>query len=183
MTNINFDEVETILLDHVSFTDAGLIDNKVPDEPGFYCIKIKDSSMLPEPFASSLEKRKSNIVYMGLASKSLQKRFLGQELRAKSHGTFFRSLGAVLGYKPPIGSLKNKRNKRNYKFNKEDENQIINWINKNLIVNWVTCNSDLNEIETQLIEKYTPLFNISKNPKKLSEIIGRRNECVDIANT
>ncbi len=44
---------------------------------------------------------------------------LGNELRARGHGTFFRSLGAVLGYLPPKGSLKGKSNQNNYTFQKK----------------------------------------------------------------
>lgn len=71
-------------------------------------------------------------------------------------------MGAVLGYKPPKGSLIEKRNKKNYKFSKTDELKIIGWINENLMVNWVESAGDLDSLETSLIVKYLPLLNLSK---------------------
>lgn len=123
-----------------------------------------------------------DILYIGIASENLYNRFLNQELRAKGHGTFFRSMGAVLGYKPPKGSLIEKRNKKNYKFSKTDELKIIGWINENLMVNWVESAGDLDSLETSLIVKYLPLLNLSKNPAALQILSYLRKECVEIAN-
>ena len=100
---------------------------------GLYCIRIKNVHLLPEPFGTILLERGHDILYIGIASENLYNRFLNQELRAKGHGTFFRSMGAVLGYKPPKGSLIEKRNKKNYKFSKTDELKIIGWINENSV--------------------------------------------------
>ena len=46
---------------------------------------------------------------MALPLKDLNKRMLKQELRSKGHGTFFRSIGAVLGFRPDKGSLNIKK--------------------------------------------------------------------------
>ena len=94
-------------------------------------LELKILMNLPERFMLELKNRNHNILYIGLASKSLNKRMLKQELRSKGHGTFFRSMGAVLGFRPDKGSLQHK-NKRNYKFNDENKIQIIQWINDNL---------------------------------------------------
>ena len=182
MNNITFDQIKKKLVTDAFFKEAKLIDNEVPDEPGFYCIMVKNPNKLPEPFASILIERNSNIIYTGLASKSLRSRFLGQELRGKSHGTFFRSLGAVLGYQPLAGSLRNKKNKQNFKFKKDDEIEIINWINHELLVNWLTCSSELYDLETLLIETYTPILNLAKNRNKMPELSRLRKKCVEIAN-
>lgn len=91
-------------------------------------------------------------------------------------------MGAVLGYKPPKGSLIEKRNKKNYKFSKTDELKIIGWINENLMVNWVESAGDLDSLETGLIVKYLPLLNLSKNPAALQILSYLRKECVEIAN-
>ena len=107
---------------------------------------------------------------------------LKQELRARGHGTFFRSIGAVLGFRPERGSLLFKKNKRNYKFNKDIENQIIQWINDNLIVRWKTVDSIKENEETKLIQNFKPLLNIAKNPLALSLLSDLRRECVEIAN-
>ena len=99
-----------------NFKLASEIDSQVPHNSGLYCIRIKNANALPAPFGRILKERNINIIYIGIASKSLNRRMLNQELRAIGHGTFFRSLGAMLGYRPPKGSLNDKANKRNYKF-------------------------------------------------------------------
>jgi hypothetical protein len=129
-----------------------------------------------------LGERQHNVFYIGIATDSLLTRFLNQELRAKGHGTFFRSIGALLGFRPQKGSLSGKVNKRNCKFVKEDQEKIINWINETLTVNWITVKGNLETIETELIAKYTPLINLSKNPARLQLLSDLRKECIDIAN-
>jgi hypothetical protein len=172
---------EKQLISEKNFKRAGEIDSLDFDFSGIYCIRIADVKKLPAPFDSILSQREHNIIYIGSAKKSLKKRFLRQELRAKGHGTFFRSLGAVLGYRPPQGSLLNKRNKYNYQFLSSDKLKIIEWINENLYVNWVDFNGDFEVFETLLIGKYTPLLNIQKNPSALPLLRELRNECCGIA--
>lgn len=174
-------EIESILIDETNFKRASDVDALVPDKPGLYCILISDILILPSPFKDVLIERKHHIIYIGIASTSLKKRFLNQELRAKGHGTFFRSIGAVLGYRPPAGSLRDMKNKRNYKFSKSDESEIIQWINFNLIVNWCEYSGNIEEAETELIEKYLPLLNLKGNPAALRELTELRAECVRIA--
>jgi len=175
-------DVETHLLNTSNFKKVKDIDNLVPDESGLYCIRIKDYNSLPEPFNQILYQRNHNIIYIGIATDSLKRRFLNQELRAKGHGTLFRSIGSVLGYRPKKGSLVNKSNKRNYRFLKDDEAKIISWIDINLTANWIEYTGDFEMIEESLIRKYLPLLNIKKNPLALKELQDLRNECVRIAN-
>lgn len=171
------------LLNEKNFKPASSIDNLVPNKPGIYCIRISDSSTLPEEFRNALTERKHNILYIGVAKRSLKARLLGQELRAKGHGTFFRSLGAMLGYMPPKGSLVEKSNKRNYKFSKEDEYKIIHWINMNLMVNWIEFHGNVEDVESVLVPKYFPLINLDKNPLRLDSIARLRKTCCDVANS
>lgn len=170
------------LMNEANFKSINEIDSLVPDASGLYCIRITDVNRLPSPFNSILKERNHNIIYIGIASQSLSKRFLNQELRAKGHGTFFRSIGALLGYLPPKGSLVEKKNKRNYKFSPKDEEKIIDWINANLVVNWFEINTNLENIETLLINKYEPLLNLAKNPVALEILSELRKECVNFAN-
>lgn len=174
--------LEKVLMNEKNFKNASIIDNLVPNLPGLYCIRIKEPNNIPKPFSNILINRKHNILYIGIASQSLMKRFLNQELRAKGHGTFFRSIGAILGYRPEKGSLLTKANKKNYKFKTEHESEIINWINNNLKVNWVTFQGNFESIETGIIQKHLPLLNIAKNPLPLKELSELRAECVRIAN-
>lgn len=171
------------LMNESNFKSAAIIDNLVPKVPGLYCIRIKDITVLPTPFDKIIKERQHNILYIGIATQSLNKRLINQELRAKGHGTFFRSIGSVLGYRPLSGSLKNKVNKRNYKFSMEDKIKIIDWINNNLLVNWIEFSDDFEIIEKKLIHQYTPLLNIDNNPLALEELYYLRKQCIEIANT
>lgn len=174
--------LEKMLMNEKSFKSAGSIDNLVPHNPGLYCIRISNINKLPKPFNTFLADRQHNIIYIGIATESLKRRFLNQELRANGHGTFFRSIGAVLGHRPPKGSLTTKANKRNYKFSPTDELKIIKWINDNLLVNWVLFSGDFESLETGLITKYRPLINLAKNPSALQLLSDLRKECVQTAN-
>jgi len=178
----NVEEIQKNLMSESNFKLAKSLDFIVPPNPGMYCIRIKNINALPKPFSSELKKRGHNIIYIGIATKSLYKRMLNQELRASGHGTFFRSIGAILGYKPTIGSLTSKKNKKNFKFSDTDEIKIKIWINENLLVNWIVQNSGLEEIETILILKCKPLLNIAKNPAAMMELSQLRKECVNVAN-
>ena len=182
ISSVDTDLLEKILMNEKNFKSAGSIDNLVPHNSELYCIRITDINKLPKPFNTFLADRQHNIIYIGIATESLNKRFLNQELRANGHGTFFRSIGAVLGNRPPKGSLTTKKNKRNYKFSSTDEQKIIKWINDNLKVNWVEFSGDFETIETELITKHIPLINLAKNPSALKELSDLRKICVQIAN-
>lgn len=178
--NLGAELAMKMLMNENNFKSAAEIDGELPNEPGLYCIRSSKNEIFGEPFCTVIKERNHNIIYIGIASKSLCKR-LNQELRAKGHGTFFRSLGAVLGYTPPQGSLVGMRNQNNYRFADEDERQIIKWINDNLLVNWVPIEKDLAHLESQLLREHLPLLNIAGNPGALSEVTSLRNKCKEIA--
>ena len=175
-------QIEKNLLNEKYSKKASTIDEIVPNVPGIYIVRINSNVTLPDAFRSHQIERGHNILYLGIATTSLKSRFLNQELRARGHGTFFRSIGAMLGYTPIKGSLITKANKRNYKFPVESEQEIISWINKNLIVHWSECEESLEDLETVLIGKYRPLLNIAKNPSALEILQALRRKCVEIAN-
>lgn len=175
-------ELDAALFEATAFRPAGTIDLELPDRPGLYAIRLRDKGVLPEPFKSHSEKRGHDLIYVGIASQSLSRRFLDQELRARGHGTFFRSIGAVLGYRPLAGSLIGKGNTRNYKFTPADNRVIIEWINSNLLVNWVEFSGAHAVEESALIRRYLPLLNLQGNPAALPELSALRAECVRIAN-
>lgn len=175
------DEKQLIGLMDSSFKAIPKAEHLVPDMPGIYVIRVKSPSSILDVFQKELKTRNHNLLYIGIASQSLKKRFLGQELQAKGHGTFFRSIGAVLGYKPPKGSLVGKSNQRNYKFSKSDEAKIIKWLDENLLINWLPFEGDSSEAEAWLIKKYKPILNIAKNPFKMQEMQALRAWCVKVA--
>ena len=172
----------TALLDPTAFRAARTIDREVPDYPGLYAVRIRDTAALPHPFRGHLEKRGHDLLYIGIARRSLSIRLLGQELRGRGHGTFFRSIGAILGYRPPAGSLVGKSNTRNYTFAPTDKRGIIEWIDANLLVNWVKFSGAHAVEESALIRERLPLLNLQGNTAALPELSAARAECVRIAN-
>ena len=178
-TNIENDLTKKLIVE-ADFKIVGDIDHLVPHEKGLYCIGLRSGSKLPVRYQNELEQRGSRLVYIGKAEKSLFDRFLKQELRAKGQGTFFRSVGAMLGYLPLRGSLKDKRNKKNYKFSKLDESRIIDWMNSNLEANWVTFDGPF-LFEKYLIKTHSPLLNIEHNSNCLQALMTDRSRCRETA--
>lgn len=173
-------ELDT-LLDPKNFEPvSNLNESLIPDTPGLYAIRIKDISMIPQPFSDELQKRGHDILYIGKASRSLRDRLWCQELNHKNSATFFRSIGAILGFRPIRGSLYGK-DTRNYKFTIEDTNIIKRWIKDNLLINIQIQQDNIEDTETLLIQKYHPIINISKNPYKMKIMSVLRDDCVKIA--
>lgn len=179
---VDSSELEAALLEPTAFRLAGTIDFHVPDRPGLYAIRVRNKSALPEPFRSLSEQRGHDLVYVGIARQSLSRRLLGQELRARGHGTFFRSIGALLGFRPRAGSLIGKGNTRNFTFTPVDNRVIIDWINMNLLVNWVEFSGAHAVEESTLIRKHLPLLNVQGNPAAIPELTALRAECIRVAN-
>lgn len=170
---------EKLITDN-NFKEISQLDKDILAKKGFYCIRLKEKSKLPSKYQAILGTRKHRIIYIGKAEKSIKHR-LEQELEHKSPGTFFRSIGCVLGYSPTKGHLIGKVNQNNFKFSKSDTKEIANWLKENTEVSMVAYEGNFNLIEGKLIGKYTPLLNIDKNPLKLKELIDDRKRCKDIA--
>lgn len=178
-STLDFKEIEKKLINGIFITVNELENGtKIPDQPGIYCIKIRKGVYFPKDYGKI---REDGIIYIGKAEKSLHKRLWDQELNHNGHATFFRSIGAMLGKRPPKGSLYGS-DSRNYEFNFMDTEYIRKWMRQSLFVNFITLPKDRIKLnESKLIEKYCPLVNIKKNPKKSESIIAARKECVDIA--
>lgn len=158
-------------------------DRVCPREAGLYAIWIKDGASLPEPtVAAALTDRLDGLLYVGKASRSLLKRAIQQDLRHRQASTFFRTLGAVLGFRPEPGSLRGKKNQDNYRFSRHDTASIIGWIDGNLEASWATvpCES-LDQAERSAIRSATPPLNTSHNPAGLPILRILRAECRAIA--
>lgn len=152
------------------------------DTPGIYAIFVDNPDSLPHPFRGILQGRNTQLIYIGKASKSLSQRLGEQELRHKRAATFFRSLGAVLGYRPQAGSLKGKKNQNNYRFTKDDTQAIIDWIDQHLKVSWLEIPVEtIGEFEPALLNEARPLFNDTHNPDRLKELKRLREQCRQIA--
>ncbi|WP_413250213.1 GIY-YIG nuclease family protein [Sinomonas flava] len=172
---------ECELLADARFRRVGSIDPLVPNAPGIYAIRVIAATVLPEPFRSHALGRGDRLVYVGQAKTSLRKRLVDQELRARGHGTFFRTMGAALGYRPPRGSLVGMANQRNYRFSPSDTARIIAWMDANLEASWIETSDAIHVTEQTLIKDLRPLLNLQSNPAALWELKAARDECQAIA--
>ncbi len=143
---------------------------------GLYSLKLKEGSKLPDPFQTILIERDHRIIYFGKAETQTLAKRLGQELYAKGHGTFYRSIGAVLGYLPEASSLVGKKNQNNYKFSAVDNQNIIKWIEKNLEISIFPITEKF-EIEKYIISGINPLLNDTHNELSLLELKQLKNKC------
>jgi len=175
----NSSSVEDALINDQFFGVKELSREDIPDIPGLYCIKLREGiAPLPTKYGKI---REDGIIYIGKASASLRKRLWDQELNHKSAATFFRSMGAILGYLPPKGSLFGKET-RNYKFSEQDTDAIRLWMRESLLVNIIALSSNQQDrVEEALIAKYRPLVNIEHNPSASEELKAARQRCVDYA--
>lgn len=173
-------EIARILMDEMRFIKVkDLKENDIPMGQGLYAIRIENVELLPKEFAEILIERKHNILYIGISERNLRQRLWNEELHLEHPATFFRSLGAILGFRPPKDSLTSQN--RNYTFTTTDMEQIIKWMRENLKVNYIECENSLHYIEVELIKKYSPLINIQSNPNKLKILQDLRKLCVKIA--
>ena len=177
---LGFEEAEQALMGDKFYPVYMLSGESIPDEPGLYCIKLRKACQLPSKFGKV---REDGIIYIGLASSSLRKRFWEQELSLIGNATFFRSIGAILGYFPEKGSLIGKSNKYNYRFSDEDTESIREWIRQSLEVNCIVyIANNLSRVEKDLIMKYRPLVNIAHNPTPSKALLAARKERAEHAN-
>lgn len=167
-------------------SDTGLISVNdaqatVPAMSGLYAIFVDAAGSLPSPFNSHLLHKQTRLIYIGKAD-NLRKRLVADDLRHKGPSTFFRGIGAILGYTPPKGSLAGKSNHNNYRFSLEDTTNIVGWIDPHLSVKWQTLGRDDVKIwETHAIKVYGPLLNTQGNPAALPELAALRKRCREIA--
>ena len=165
----------------MNFTSYGKLNEEILSSRGFYVIKLRCESILPISYQDELIERANSILYIGKAEgQSLRKR-LEQEILHKGAGTFFRSIGAVLGKRPPFESLKEKKNKKNYRFNERDNQFIIGWLLQNVEIAIEKFEGDFNKEESKMIKKYAPLLNYTHNPLKSKQLERDRELCREIA--
>jgi hypothetical protein len=154
----------------------------LPDEPGIYAIFVDDPASMPQPYADLLRERRTGLIYIGKAEESLRRRAYEEELRHRRAATFFRSLGAALGYLPPSGSLRDKANKKNYRFSTSDTQQILAWIDAHLKTAAIPLpTAAIEEAERRVIVASRPLFNLQNNPLALEVLKRARARCIAVA--
>lgn len=179
-SDIKATDIKKALIDGKFRTVSELTADDVTTDSGLYCIKLNKGVRLPAIYGK-LEVRDDGIIYIGQAS-CLRERLWDNELHHKHPATFFRGIGAILGYLPKKGSLVGKANQNNYRFNSGDTEKIIEWIKKSLLVNWTTVKrEDLDIVEGELIRKYCPVMNNKHNPYKSEVLEKARAKCREVA--
>lgn len=166
---VNLSKILEQLLSEENFQNYDNLDPNKLSQTGFYCVKLKEKSSLPEKYDRILAKRAHRYIYIGKAEKQSLAGRLGQEIKHVSPGTFFRSIGAVLGYLPIQGHLVDKANQNNYKFSREDTSSIVEWLITNVEISIVNHSGDF-EVEKYLIRDVKPLLNDAHNPLSLDEL-------------
>ena len=157
------------------FISVGALSGEmVPKVPGLYCIKLSKEAKLPVEYGPF---REDGVVYIGKAD-NLHERLWKEEVNHQHPATFFRGIGAVLGYLPPKGSLIGYANQNNYEFSAEDTDAVIKWMHRYLAVNWIQLEpSQIVDTEKELIQMYQPMMNTTHNPKKNKALAAARKRC------
>lgn len=155
----------------------------IPDNPGNYIVCLKRGSKLPDIGVSCTMKtyKELNVIYTGIAGKSLRKRDYKQHFTGNNAGssTLRKSLGSMFGY-PKIARDKDPSNGKT-KFNETDEIKLSEWMKSNLVL-YFKSNSSPDELENELISELNPPLNLSKNSniinlqfrKRLSELRSKK---------
>lgn len=157
---------------------------------GIYRVFIRDFETLCDlapDFAKEISTRKDlypaldwKLIYVGEAKGSggLLKRFR-QEFRQAGRGTFFRSVGAVLGETPRVahhlGEIKN------YLFEGEAKERIINFIEETMGVQYESLDDARFITDEPEIRMKKPILNIKHNPLPSQFVKSRRDRCRQIA--
>ena len=155
--------------------------NHIPDNPGNYIICLKKGSKLPDIGVNYEMKtfERLNVIYTGIAGKSLRKRDYRQHFTGNNAGssTLRKSLGSMFGF-PKIARDKDPDNGKT-KFKERDEIQLSEWMQSNLVL-YFKRNLNPDDIENDLISELNPPLNLSKN----KNIVNRefRNKLSELRN-
>ena len=155
----------------------------VPDNPGNYIVCLKNGSLLPDIGVSCKMKTYQgfNVIYTGIAGKSLRKRDYRQHFTGNNAGssTLRKSIGSLFGY-AKIARDKDPNNGKT-KFKETDEIKLSKWMQSNLVL-YFKSNLKPDDLEDELIRELNPPLNLSKNSniinqkfrKKLSKLRSKK---------
>jgi len=137
---------------------------RISDNPGNYIVCLKKDSKLPDIGVSCTMKtyHELNVIYTGIAGKSLRKRDYRQHFTGNNAGssTLRKSLGSMFGY-AKIARDKDPSNGKT-KFKETDEIKLSEWMQSNLVL-YFKSNLYPDELENKLISELNPPLNLNKN--------------------
>lgn len=162
------------------------------NKPGIYAIGFIGDEFPLESAKNSV--KSGEIIYIGKTESSQLARDVNTHFKSGKSGssTLRRTIGAILLNQLSLNPIprsyteKSNRRFRNYKFDKESEEKITNWMKANLTLAYWKYDGDiakLEDIETKIIKELKPILNLSKNSSNpwYQEIRFLRDNCVDLA--
>jgi hypothetical protein len=182
ITQIPNEDIAELLINSASRCTAREAERRVPNSRGFYAIFLESADALSAPLARIMRDQPTeNLLYIGIATKSLFTRLVEQDLHHKAPSAFFRSLGAVLLKMPIPSHLFGQENQNNFRFDERDTKEIIEWIDRHLSVRWLCRDRPLAKAEADAIKCYRPSLNIRHNPTASIELRELLAKCRAIA--
>jgi predicted house-cleaning noncanonical NTP pyrophosphatase (MazG superfamily) len=151
---------------------------------GIYQILIKDmnkcAGICPRLYDEIIFRETSRLIYIGQANgNGLLLNRLRQELLGVGRGTFFRSIGAILGESPRLA--RNQTEIKNFVFEGAAYESIKAFILDNCVVKFQFVENDIDDVEKRLIIQHKPPLNIAFNPDPWEYLITQRERCRRIA--
>jgi len=147
----------------------------IPDNPGNYIVCLKKGSKLPDIGVSCTMKtyKELNVIYTGIAGKSLRKRDYKQHFTGNNAGssTLRKSIGSMFGY-TKIARDKDPSNGKT-KFIETDEIKLSEWMKSNIVI-YFKCNSCPDDLENELIRELNPPLNLRKNSNIINQQFRKR---------
>ena len=148
---------------------------KIPDCPGNYIVCLTEGAELPDIGESCTMKTLHglNVIYTGIAGKSLRKRDYSQHFNGNNAGrsTLRKSLGSMFGYTKIARDSDPSTGKT--KFTETDEVKLSEWMQSNLVL-YFKINKEPNSLENSLISEFNPPLNLSKNSNIVNQQFRKR---------
>ena len=142
--------------------------NDIPNYPGNYIVCLKKGCGLPKN-REVYQINKFNgyeVIYTGIAGKSLRNRDYKQHFTGNAgSSTLRKSLGSLFGYFK-IPRDKDPGNGKT-KFIDRDEIKLSEWMQENLVL-YFKKNPLPKKLEDELIKKFNPPLNLSKNKNQIN---------------
>lgn len=138
--------------------------NTVLDLSGNYIFVLREKCKLPDVGipVTYTKFRGYDVIYVGLAGKSLRDRDIKKHFKGNAGGSTLRkSLGCLFGYNL-IPRDSNYSNNGKTKFDATDERELSDWIKANLLF-FYYANKDYDVVESLLIRELNPPLNLDKN--------------------
>jgi len=138
----------------------------LPNKMGLYmiCIKDKDKDNLPVTMKDVIFREIEGlplILYIGISAKQgLRKRDYRNHFAGTArNSTLRKSLGSLFKWKSDRYEHKDGK----YKFNKDREDQLSEWMHKNLLMFYWIIDGNVSDLEKVLINEISPPLNLGKN--------------------